>query len=167
MVIKDLTLVELDDFYEVFAELMEEGYGQFPVELREHFLKKDYLKQNFESWLLRNIRKIFIAIEENGNIIGFLIADHTYGGVGFISWLGVLPEYRKQGIASQMLTMYEMYVISRKAHLIELYTYDAIADFYAKRGFQEIGRREHGFYGQMNIIMNKKLGNWDANQLVK
>lgn len=165
MVIKDLTIAEIDSFYVAFAILMREGYGQFPQELREFFLTHDYLKENFANWLTRNIRKILISVEADGRVSGFLIGDHTYGGVAFVSWIGVIPEFRNQGIASQLMKLYEMYVRSKSAHLIELYTYEAMKQFYEKRGFTEIGRREHGFYGQLNLIMNKEIGEWSIAKL--
>lgn len=166
VVIKDLTLQEFDSFYDAFSVLMREGYGQFPKELSEYFLSHDYLKANFENWLARGIRKILVAVED-GKVISFLVGDHTYGGVGFVSWLGVLPEYRNQGIGSRMLAIYEMYVIDKKGHLLELYTYDGAEPFYLKHGFNEIGRRNPGFYGQLNIIMNKQLNGFDPAILSK
>lgn len=165
MVIKDLTVAEVDAFYNSFSLLMREGYGQFPHELREFFLTHEYLKDNFINWLNRNIRKILISIEADGRVSGFLIGDHTYGGVAFISWIGVVPEFRNQGIASQLMKLYEIYIKSKQAHLIELYTYEAMKQFYEKRGFIEIGRRKQGFYGQLNLIMNKEIGDWNIDKL--
>lgn len=160
MVIKDLYKIELEAFYDCFSELMQEGYGQFPKELSEYFLKKDYALENFNSWLDRNIRKILIAQDENGKVQGFLVGDHSYGGVGFISWFGIRKEFRGKGLGRKMYEVYESYLLGKNAHLIELYTYDGAKGFYEKLGFSEIGRRSPGFYGQLNIIMNKRLGDW-------
>lgn len=168
MVIKDLTITELDAFYDTFSALMREGYGQFPSDLSEYFLSHDYLKDNFRLWLERGVRKILVVFDEDEQVIAFLIGDHTYGGVGFISWLGVLPEYRKQGLGGELVRLYIDYIVSNKnAHLLELYTYDGAKPFYEKHGFIEIGRRNPGFYGQLNIIMNKPLGDWNTKFLAK
>lgn len=171
MVIIDVNLASFPNFYELFKELMLEGYQHFPSELREYFLKRDYAQENFAYWLEKNYRKMIIATETSSDakqtppveIKGFLVGDHTYGGVGFISWLGVKKEFRKQGIGTQLLKVYEIYARSKKAHLLELYTSENNVNFYQNQGFSEIGRRQEGFYGQKNIIMNKPLGHFDEN----
>jgi ribosomal protein S18 acetylase RimI-like enzyme len=165
MVIQDLTREYLDSFYDCFSLLMREGYGQFPKELCEYFLTHDYTKINFALWLERNVRKNLILVNEYKQVVGFLIGDHTYGGVGFISWFGLVPEIRKQGWGSKMLAIYEDYARGKKGHLLELYTYDGAKGFYSKHGFVEIGRREQGFFGQLNLIMNKKLSDWSLANL--
>jgi ribosomal protein S18 acetylase RimI-like enzyme len=99
-------------------------------------------------------------------VIGFLIGDHSYGGVCFISWFGILKEYRKQGLGSMLLKKYIEYALSRRAHLIELYTYNGASGFYEKHGFQLIGKREQGFFGQKNLIMNIKLKDFDVNDVL-
>ena len=163
MVITDLTVRDLDSFYNCFAQLMKEGYGQFPANLSKFFLDHDYTKVNFSLWLERNFRKFLICKDDSGQVVGFLVGDHTYGGVGFISWLGMLPELRDQGWGGKMLALYESYAKSKGAHLLELYTHNKARDFYLKHGFHEIGRREEGLFGQLNVIMDKKIGDWSFN----
>ncbi len=163
MVIIDLQPQDLDSFYDCFSALMLEGYGQFPENLSKFFLEHDYTKVNFALWVERNFRKFLIIKDDSGKVIGFLVGDHTYGGVGFISWFGLLPEWRGKGLGSKLLSIYETYIIGKGAHLLELYTHNKAKDFYTKHGFVEIGRREIGLFGQLNIIMDKKLGEWSFN----
>ncbi|MEI7579326.1 MAG: GNAT family N-acetyltransferase [bacterium] len=161
MVIKDLTAPELTAFYQAFSAIMDEGYNNFPEYLKKYFMETLYPYNNFQFWLSRNIRKILITVDESNNsLAGFVVGDHTYGGVGFISWLGVLPQYRKQGLATQMLAEYEKYVLARKGFALELFTFDHLLPFYNSLGFKEIGRRDPGYFGQKNIIMTKQLGEW-------
>jgi len=166
MVIIDLLPQYLDSFYQCFSELMLEGYGQFPVVLSKYFLEHDYPKASFQIWIERNFRKVLLAVNENNEVVGFLVGDHTYGGVGFISWFGIKQAYRKQGLGTKLFNLYQAYILSRKAHLIELYTYDGARGFYDGLGFKEIGRREEGFFGQKNLIMNKKIGDWKLTNLI-
>ena len=165
MVILDLQPQNLDSFYNCFSELMLEGYGQFPEKLSSYFLSHDYTKENFRIWLERYFRKVLLAINDQNEVVGFLIGDHTYGGVGFISWFGIKKPYRKQGIGKQLFNLYQAYILGRKAHLIELYTYDGAKGFYERLGFQVVGKREQGFFGQKNLIMNKKIGDWQLSNL--
>jgi ribosomal protein S18 acetylase RimI-like enzyme len=144
---------------------MHEGYGQFPQSLQEYFLSREYTKMNFLAWIEKNFRKVLLSVNEFDEVNGFIIGDHSYGGVAFISWLGVDVNYRHQGIASELLKQYIEYVRSRKGHLVELYTYEKVKSFYEKFGFYMIGKRDQGFFGQKNLIMNLKLNEFNPNIL--
>jgi len=159
--ISEFQLRDIDSFYKCFEVLMQEGYAGFSDPIKEYFIKKEYSKSNFYLWVDRNFRKIFLAFNENDEIIGFLVGDNTYGGVAFITWVGVLKEYRSKGIGKMLIQTYENYVKAKNAHIIELFTYESVKGFYEVLGFIEIGRREQGFFGQKNIIMNKTIGQWD------
>jgi ribosomal protein S18 acetylase RimI-like enzyme len=159
--IVEFQLRDLELFYNCFEVLMQEGYAGFPNPLKEYFIKKEYSKTNFYLWVEKNFRKIFLAIDDNNEIIGFLVGDNTYGGVAFITWIGVKKEQRAKGIGKMLFDAYQNYVIAKNAHIIELFTYEGVKGFYLSLGFQEIGRREQGFFGQENIIMNKIIGKWD------
>ena len=163
--ITEITPQLFPGFYSCFEILMQEGYAGFPPRLREFFIKKEYSQSNFVLWYEKQFRKIFLAMNEYDQVVGFLVGDNTYGGVAFITWVGVLPSYRKHGLGRSLMQVYEDYVKAKKAHIIELFTYEGVKDFYIKNGFLEIGRRESGFFGQTNIIMNKKIGIWDENNI--
>jgi len=166
MVIRDLVKDDLAGFHKLFTEIMREGYGGLPVYLQDYFLTEMYSINHFAVWLQKNFRKMLVALNgENGDIIGYLTGDHTYGGSGFASWIGVNKNYRKQGIASSLLKMYEQYVKSKKGFLVELYTFDHLIEFYTNRGFKVIGRRDPGYFGQKNVIMNKQIDEWNPSYL--
>lgn len=159
MVIQELSYKNFEQFYQCFSELMLEGYGHFPEKLRDYFLKFDYSRNNFAFWMEKAIRKVYLAYESN-ELRGFLVGDATYGGIGFISWLGVLPKFRSKGIGKALLAEYEKFARGKNAHLLELFTFDNTKGYYEKLGFKEVGRREQGYYGQQNVIMNKVLGEY-------
>ncbi|MFQ5493405.1 MAG: GNAT family N-acetyltransferase [Candidatus Dojkabacteria bacterium] len=166
MVIKELNSLHLDSFYDCFTELMNEGYGHFSPKLRTHFLTKDYPKANFRFWMERNIRKIFVVMVEE-EVVGFIVGDNSYGGVAFISWFGLKKPYRRKGLGTKLLHEYEKYITNKGAHLIELFTFEELIEFYERHGFTEIGRRSEGYYGQKNVIMDKKVGEWSDGRLIK
>ena len=167
MVIEELGFDNLDSFYKCFSSIMNEGYGQFPPVLSEYFLLTDYTVENFRLWIDRNFRKVYLALDDNSNVIGFIIGDHTYGGVGFVSLLGVYPEYLNKGIGGVLLDKYTEYIRQIKGHLIELYTYDRARPFYERHGFILIGQRPEGYFGRKNLIMNLTLKPFDINDLLK
>lgn len=161
MVIRDIETSQIEQFHQLFTSIMREGYGGFPKYLQDYFLKEMYSLAHFRFWLQKGFRKILVTLDEYDTIVGYLIGDHTYGGSGFVSWVGVNKEYRESGIASKMLEVYTQYVKSKKGFLVELYTFDHLIRFYTNRGFKVIGRRDPGFFGQKNVIMNKQIGEWD------
>lgn len=166
MVIKQATTLDIEKFYSLFTLIMHEGYSGYSHKLINHFLQKDYSKQQFYLWLERFFRNIYLALE-NEEVIGFLVGDYTYGGVGFISWIGVKPEYRGRGIGEALFNTYEKFAIEKKAHLIELYTYPKVSGFYLKLGFKHIGTRTQGYFGQENMIMDKVIGDWNDDNIPK
>ncbi|MBW7953813.1 MAG: GNAT family N-acetyltransferase [Candidatus Dojkabacteria bacterium] len=164
MVIEVLRPQDFEDFYQLFSKLMLEAFPTFSPRLKKHFLDKDYNPQVLRYWIDNNMRKVLIA-RDSGKSIGFIIGDNSYGGVSFISWLGVVEHYRGLGIGSKLLNTYEDFAISCGSHLLELFTFEKVKPFYQRHGFSEIGRREEGYYGQKNLIMNKTIGKWNENYL--
>lgn len=164
MVIKQATTLDIDPFYELFSEIMHEGYANYSPKLINYFLTKDYSKPQFYLWMERFFRNIYLAMDSD-KVVGFLVGDYTYGGVGFISWIGVSPTYRKHGVGRKLYQTYENFANTKKAHLIELYTYPEVVDFYLKLGFELIGVRDQGYFGNKNMIMNKKLSDWSDDNL--
>ena len=44
----------------------------------------------------------FVAVVD-GNVVGFIVLDYTFYACGFISLLYVHPDFRRQGIGSQLI----------------------------------------------------------------
>jgi len=122
--------------------------------------KKMFLEQMYS---LENIRRNFIIYRKiliaknNNQIVGFLVGDKTFGGVGFISWLGVKKQFRRKRIGTALLSNYVDFCRTKGAHLIEIYTFNTPVGFYKKLGFKFIGKRERGYFGVVNIIMDKEI----------
>lgn len=167
MVIEDLTKDSIPSFYEVFCNLMREGYDNFSPKLQEHFINFDYPLKNWYYWYEKSLRKVLLAKSDSDEVIGFIVGDHSYGGVAFITWLGVIPEFRRKGVGTKILKEYESYVDKKSAHLIELYTFPKVQGFYERHGYHKIGVRPEGYYGRKNIIMDKKLRDWNESVLAE
>lgn len=63
--------------------------------------KDDDSREGIERYLQRNPTSSFVA-EESGKIIGAIMAGHD-GRRGYIYHTAVLPKYRNQGIAKQLV----------------------------------------------------------------
>lgn len=92
---------------------------------------------------------ICLVAEENGTIVGFLdvefetaIGDVCYleGDLGATLWhLGVLPEYRKEGVATKLYEIMKDQLIQKGIKRIEVWTQDdkSANRWYQKQGFQQ------------------------------
>ncbi|MFC1900019.1 GNAT family N-acetyltransferase [Chloroflexota bacterium] len=104
----------------------------------------------YSIWSLDEVRKfikkpnIAIVVEINGNIVGFVGAHAQYKGLpddhGFLEWAFVLPEYRRQGILSELIKRVEQqYIQLGKRFILFDTTPDnhAIQDFIHKEGYEK------------------------------
>src|SRR5574343_21415 len=125
----EFKMVEVDrlaEIVEVNKSVFEDMYDWPIYEL------KDYQDK------LKDINPIIFIVEENGKIIGNSIAFEKDNG--FYLWiLGVLKEYRNQGIASKLLDLREEYARIHGYKKIFAKVYDVSKDMLillGKRGYK-------------------------------
>lgn len=92
---------------------------------------------------------ICLVAEENGIIVGIIDAEYERaigevcylkGDLGATIWhLGVLPEYRSEGVATKLFEAMKDRLIKKGIKRIEVWTQDDIAanKWYEKQGFQQ------------------------------
>ncbi|AVQ54868.1 TPA: GNAT family N-acetyltransferase [Clostridium botulinum] len=101
--------------------------------------------------------KPFISInrcikDENGEIIGGILACLALWHILSIDTLWVKKEFRNQGVAKQLLSLVETEARNMGCHIVYLSTYDFQAkDFYLKNGYEIFGvledcPKEHKIY---------------------
>ena len=86
-----------------------------------------------------------VAQGEDGSVMGYagllVVLDE-----GYITNVAVRPEYRRQGVASQLLQVFERFARSNDLAFLTLEVRDANAParaLYAKHGYEEVGRRKN------------------------
>jgi ribosomal-protein-alanine N-acetyltransferase len=95
---------------------------------------------------------VSLIAEKEGEIVGFAIAhiDRVAAGRrGYVVTLDVAAEYRRRGLAGQMMQAVEMLAEAAGAQRIELHVFtenDAAIRFYEKIGYGRVARRRR-FYG--------------------
>ena len=168
--IEDLTVETLDRFFSLFERVVNEDFPEYSDKVKKFFLTKDYSKETFRNFLGRPFRKVSIAVEDelegvSGSVVGYLVGDHTYGGVGFVSFFGVEKSRRRNGIGTELIKAYEDFSKGKKAHMVKLYTFNRIMPFYEKLGYEHIGEEKTGYWGTRNQVMGKMIGEWDEETL--
>lgn len=124
---------------------MDFGYEiTIPMEKEAEYIGNRLLEFNLESIPLSQ-EKPFISIDrcikdENGEIIGGILACLALWNILSIDTLWVKKEFRNKGVAKQLLSLVEAEAKNRDCHIVYLSTYDFQAkDFYLKNGYDIFG----------------------------
>ena len=118
------------------------------VEMEDVCFVKNWSRQTLKSDL-RNLLSYYYVVEEDGNIVGYYNYLLIAGEVNF-NRICVLPEYRGQGVASEMMKHFCAQFKDKKVDkaILEVEIDNKAAIFlYEKFGFQEIYIRKH-YYGK-------------------
>jgi ribosomal protein S18 acetylase RimI-like enzyme len=136
---------------------MDFGYEiTIPMEKEAEYIGNMLLEFNLESKPLSQ-EKPFIGInrcikDENGEVIGGILACLALWNALSIDTLWVKKEFRNKGVAKQLLSLVEVEARNRGCHIVYLSTYDFQAkDFYLKNGYEIFGiledcPKEHRLY---------------------
>ncbi|WP_246582725.1 GNAT family N-acetyltransferase [Clostridium mobile] len=136
---------------------MDFGYEiTIPMEEEAEYIGNMLLEFNLQSKPLSQ-EKPFISInrcikDENGKIIGGILACLALWHILSIDTLWVKKEFRNQGVAKQLLRLVETEARNMGCHIVYLSTYDFQAkDFYLKNGYEIFGvledcPKEHKLY---------------------
>ncbi len=142
---------------------MDFGYEiTIPMEEETEHIGSMLLKYNLESIPLSQ-EKPFIGInrcikDENGDIIGGILACSALWHTLSIDTLWVKKEYRNQGVAKQLLSIVETEARNMGCNIAYLSTYDFQAkDFYLKNGYRIFGvledcPKDHKLYHLSKIL---------------
>jgi ribosomal protein S18 acetylase RimI-like enzyme len=129
-------------------------------QLASDLLPERYSSGVFTSLFERSPYGMLVA--ENGpDIVGFLIGIIPEEDSARVLMLGVIPEYRRKGVGSELLTAFKAavdpYHVS-SIHLEVMTTNDSAINFYRRNGF-EIKERIQHFYvtGEDAFLMKKKI----------
>lgn len=102
--------------------------------------QKEFFIQSYKDLL--SDEKAFVFVEDNGNkIVGYSLGfiHNTFFANGNVAWLEEImvdEKYRRSGIGSELVKVFEQKAIDNDCKLIALSTRRA-ADFYLAIGFEE------------------------------
>lgn len=105
---------------------------------------------------------VTLIAEDRGELIGFVIAHVKRVETGcraYIVTLDVAPEWRRKGLAKELMAEVEAYALAEGARRIHLHVFtgnDAAIRFYERLGYEGI-QIVHGYYGAgLHAIVYRK-----------
>ena len=128
---KVMTVSDYDGVYELWTNTLGMGINS-----------TDDSREGVEKYIKRNPTTSFVALVD-GKIVGAILAGHD-GRRGFIQHLAVLPEFRKKGIASAL--------VSRAMNALEEEEIHKVALLAFKKN--ELG---NGFWDKMGFIVREDV----------
>ena len=133
-----------------------------PMEEEAEFIGNMLLAYNLESNPIAQ-EKPFINVnrcikDENGEVIGGILACSALWNILSIDTLWVKSEFRNQGFATQLLSIVEADARNIGCYISYLSTYDFQAkDFYLKNGYEIFGILEDCPKGHKLYHLSKRL----------
>ncbi len=158
--VEKLLLKDLDQFWELFSQTIRNDFPGYSQQAIAYFLTRMYSQYNFQQWLMTGW-KIILAARVERLMVGFAVLDKPYGGVCFLRWLGVRPEYRKKGVGKKLISEWEKYSRGDGCHKIEAASQSEAKKFYQKAGLKLEGKRRQSYFGIDQYIFGKVIGRPD------
>lgn len=108
------------------------------------------------------LASIICALGENGVVLGYAGVT-VVAGEGYIDNIAVRQEYRKQGIASELLGVFLRFAKAQNLHFLTLevrVSNTAAKQLYMKHGFAQVGRRKNYYDDPQEdaILMTRYFG---------
>lgn len=149
---------DVDAFFPFFKKSIE-GYFDFS---RLELAVENTMQANSEEGLKQSIiidkSKILYLALCGDEVVGYAMVGDEPGGVSFVFLMAVHEEYRKKGIATAFLSLWEEEAKERGIHLLRLNTdREDNAHFYSKRGFCCYGCMLNSWYNATVWCFSKQI----------
>lgn len=156
--IEKLSLKNLDLFLPVFRRVLKTGFPEYTPEMIKFFVEKDFSREVFAKKIKSKEWWGWLA-KMGEETVGFLIADCLYGGTSYCSWVGLLEDFRRKGIGSRLLEIWEKEVKDAGGHKLILLTQsEKNRKFYLKSKFKDEGFEEKSWFGLDSWKFGKIIG---------
>ena len=147
---------DVNKFHLFFAQSLNKQFPQYTPKTRQFFIEREYSVSAIESQLKAGVITIYLALSDE-NVIGYLMTRNIVGGICLATWLAVSDLHKNQGIASNLLEMWEQDSKKRGIHKLHLETDKKNLGFYKKRGFTKVGMIPKNYYGVDDYLFYKAI----------
>lgn len=152
LTVRQATLKDFSAFYPVFKTCLQTLFPEYSPHSIAFFTDVPYEKSSLKSQI-KNKEKILMLALDGTSVVGFFLVQKHYYGVSMATWLAVLPEYQKHGLASKLITLWEEITSDQGGHALMVWTNDKNVPFYKNRGFILSGKFPKAWYGiNVNLL---------------
>ena len=146
-----------DKFFKVFKKSLKNQFPEYTKNTIRYFIEEDYRETWLKSATKNGNKILLVAKDRTESIVGFLLANKQYGGIGFCSWIAVEDSFHRRGIGEALLNKWEELSKEQGAHTLQLWTTEKNLEFYKKCGYKLVGRVPHGFFGSEDNLFYKEI----------
>lgn len=137
----------------LFVELFEGMYKVFPPHAIFSFIQ-----ENSEDEIIRLMERnnrLYLVAKKDNEIIG-VVHGYYYGGIFYVTWIGVQEDCRGSGVGSALLNGLEKRVCKRchKIQMISAVDLDALR-FYKRNGYECEGLLRKAWWGVDHHYLGK------------
>lgn len=145
-----------DAFYQKYSQNTKSQFPELSSNVAAYFIEKDLPKDKIIKGISSKDLYIFIA-KNNTDIVGYLIGNKGFLGVGFCMWLSVDNNFHGKGIGSSLLKNYEEKVKELGGHQVVLWCDKRNISYYEKRGYTIAGEVPKHYFGTTDYLAYKIL----------
>lgn len=119
----------------------------------------EWTAEQFQSAYQSQHNVILIAENKIGEYQGFIVWQRVYDEME-LHLIATLPAFRRQGVASKLLT--QMFQVAKTHHvqriLLEVCSTNVAAQLlYMRHGFHSIALRKHYYHGSEDAVLMEKI----------
>lgn len=150
------TIKDVPAFHKFFTYTIKDLFCEYSRATQEYFVTKDY----DQWWMTKSIKeksKFLYLASDGDNIVGYIFFGKVYRGVSLASWIAVTPTYQNQGVAKELLKLWEGWAKTNNAHALQVWTQDKNIGYYQKRDFNLAGKFPGAWFGITTNLLYKTL----------
>ena len=154
--IDNLSKEESDRYSRLLSTIFNESFNNYPENAQKYFLEY-WRKKNLEEHISKEDMILLVA-KDGEKLVGYLIGKIHPSGNSSIRWLGVLSNYKGQGIGRNLVKRYEKWAAGKGAKKIIVSTANFNNErFYLNLGFTELSKRAKNDWGMSKLVFVKRI----------
>lgn len=154
LAISQPSLVDIYKLPGMFRKAIAEEYGVHDATTRARILRRHSLRHLLVA-RFKPGRVIFV-VKAAGNHLGVTLGSYSGDGIGIVNWIYVLPQYRKMGVARQMLGRMEQEFAQQNCHKLTVTT-EVTPEFYRRLGYNQEAIFKRHWWGKDFYLFSKFL----------
>lgn len=154
MLIKQIDHTQAEEYFTLFKAIIESGFKEWTAESKNVWLTEQYPLEFWKDLLKSNL-PVLVAFDGD-KMVGFVAVESITFGVAYLGWVGVMTEYRKNGLGAELFKEIEKWCIDNGVHKIELETQiKKLLPFFKKQGYTLEGIRKNSWQNLDNYMFGK------------